>query len=264
MISSRSSRQVVVDAPPPEAGQVPVADLGADGHAAVGRPARRPAASSTASPAWNPQATFALVTRRSRASSSPSRHTPKPSPRSAFRSMGNLTVVPGRACASSGRSAAVDDADDRVAAGRRMVGQEDQRLPVRRHLDRAEHHALAGQLAGDRRGSGAVPASRAPTRLLFTDSVYGLPSNASRAVTLNQSCRGPNRSRTHDGLGRPRLVAAAPPSPVDRTDCRAGDERPSGSTKPARSGGGPSAGERVGRPAAQHRSPRSPRPRTPT
>ena len=40
----------------------------------------------SASPAWNPQATLALVTRRSSPSSSPSRHTPKPSPRSAFRS----------------------------------------------------------------------------------------------------------------------------------------------------------------------------------
>src|SRR3954469_1927213 len=43
------------------------------------------------SPAWKPQATFALVTTSSRASSSPSRHTPNPSPRSALRS----TVRPG-------------------------------------------------------------------------------------------------------------------------------------------------------------------------
>src|SRR5919112_30326 len=38
------------------------------------------------SPAWKPQATFALVTMPSSASSSPSRHTPNPSPRSALRS----------------------------------------------------------------------------------------------------------------------------------------------------------------------------------
>src|SRR5262245_588042 len=43
------------------------------------------------SPAWNPHATFALVTKSSRASSSPSRQTPKPSPRSALRST-SLTV----------------------------------------------------------------------------------------------------------------------------------------------------------------------------
>src|SRR4051794_19922477 len=39
------------------------------------------------SPAWKPQATFALVTTSSRASSFPSVQTPKPSPRSALRSM---------------------------------------------------------------------------------------------------------------------------------------------------------------------------------
>ena len=40
-----------------------------------------------------------------------------------------------------------DDADDRVPAGGRMVGQEDQRLTVRRHLDRPEHQPLARELA---------------------------------------------------------------------------------------------------------------------
>ncbi|SKT01721.1 Uncharacterised protein [Mycobacteroides abscessus subsp. abscessus] len=39
------------------------------------------------SPAWNPQARLALVTTSSMASSSPRRQAPKPSPRSAFRSM---------------------------------------------------------------------------------------------------------------------------------------------------------------------------------
>src|SRR3954452_2791505 len=48
------------------------------------------------SPAWKPQATFALVTTPSRASSSPSRHTPNPSPRSALRS----TVRPGMVTAA--------------------------------------------------------------------------------------------------------------------------------------------------------------------
>ena len=38
------------------------------------------------SPAWNPQATFALVTTSSTAASSPSRHRPKDSPTSALRS----------------------------------------------------------------------------------------------------------------------------------------------------------------------------------
>src|SRR4029079_12097419 len=38
-------------------------------------------------PAWKPHATFALVTTSRSCSSSPSRHTPNPSPRSAFRSI---------------------------------------------------------------------------------------------------------------------------------------------------------------------------------
>src|SRR3569833_160970 len=48
--------------------------------------ARQVRANVAASPAWNPHATLALVTTSSIASSSPSRHTPKLSPRSALRS----------------------------------------------------------------------------------------------------------------------------------------------------------------------------------
>src|SRR5215218_4061039 len=48
--------------------------------------ARHVRAKVAASPAWKPHATFALVTTSSIASSSPSRHTPKLSPRSALRS----------------------------------------------------------------------------------------------------------------------------------------------------------------------------------
>src|SRR5712675_2300068 len=49
--------------------------------------ARHVRASVAASPAWKPHATLALVTTSSIASSSPSRHTPKLSPRSALRSI---------------------------------------------------------------------------------------------------------------------------------------------------------------------------------
>ena len=40
------------------------------------------------------------------------------------------------------------DARDRVTAGRTVVGQQDDRPAVGRHLDRAQDGALAGQLAG--------------------------------------------------------------------------------------------------------------------
>ena len=60
----------------------------------------------------------------------------------------NRTGVPGTAWAAAGRSAGPDDRDHRVAAGGRVVGEEDHRPAVRRHLHRAQHHALAGQFAG--------------------------------------------------------------------------------------------------------------------
>src|SRR5690348_2313785 len=49
------------------------------------------------SPAWKPQATLALVTRRSIAASSPRVHRPNDSPRSALRSMVVIGAAPGRA-----------------------------------------------------------------------------------------------------------------------------------------------------------------------
>src|SRR5688572_20686581 len=51
------------------------------------------------SPAWKPQATLALLTTSSIASSSPSCQVPKPSPRSVLRSMSTCQIVedgPGR------------------------------------------------------------------------------------------------------------------------------------------------------------------------
>jgi hypothetical protein len=45
MMSSRSFGRLVVDPPAAETGEVAVADLGADGHAALGRPPAQPGAS---------------------------------------------------------------------------------------------------------------------------------------------------------------------------------------------------------------------------
>ena len=57
----------------------------------------------------------------------------------------------------------VDDGEHRVAAGRRVVGEEDHGLPARRHLDGAEHHPLAGQLVvADPRGWLALEAEADP------------------------------------------------------------------------------------------------------
>src|SRR5687767_8130446 len=68
------------------------------------------------SPAWKPQATFALLTMPSRASSSPSCQTPKPSPRSAFRSIRRPLVT--RAVSHRGRCSdrVTDEATGRGSA----------------------------------------------------------------------------------------------------------------------------------------------------
>src|SRR5262245_2179961 len=96
------------------------------------------------SPAWKPHATLALVTMPRRASSSPSRHTPKPSPRSLLRSTESHRIA--RAPLRERREVArVDDADHRVAAGGRMIREEHQRATVRRHLHGAQHDAFAGE-----------------------------------------------------------------------------------------------------------------------
>src|SRR3984957_10606935 len=69
--------------------------------------------SPAGSPAWKPHATLALVTMPSIASSSPSRQTPKPSPKSAFRSMLATVDSLGRA---SGRSFGPVAIDGKVVA----------------------------------------------------------------------------------------------------------------------------------------------------
>ena len=58
------------------------------------------------------------------------------------------TSQPGRACAQPSMSPSLDDGDHGVAAGGRVVGQEDERLAVGRHLDRPQHQALAGSSRG--------------------------------------------------------------------------------------------------------------------
>ena len=64
-----------------------------------------------------------------------------------------------------------DDGRHRVAAGHRVVREEQHRIPVGRHLDRSADHTLAGQLTASRRGRSRSPSSRMPTRSLRSDAV---------------------------------------------------------------------------------------------
>ena len=104
-------------------------------------------------------------------------------------------------------------ADHRVATGRRMVGEEDDRLPARRHLDRPRHHALAGQLAlaCPRRAGGR--AGRTPTRLLSWLTSYGsAQSSAERLRREPVVARAPARSAARRAAA-PRRVPDPPRSP---------------------------------------------------
>ncbi len=100
----------------------------------------------------------------------------------------------------------VDDGDHRVAAGRRVVGQEHHRLPVRRHLHRPEHHPLAGQLV--------VPAPRERGSVEPQPDPVGVGRRrrtaprtaASSASAANQSSRGPGRDPQRPGRPRARGV----------------------------------------------------------
>ena len=123
-----------VDEPAAEAGQVAVGDLRADGHAPGRRRAPHTRRIVDGSPAWKPQATFALVTTPSSASSSPSRQTPNPSPRSALRSIRRARPMwsPGQsgtgAAVPTGRRVDIDNfstqscSDHHVPCARLRVG----------------------------------------------------------------------------------------------------------------------------------------------
>src|SRR5215469_17949509 len=81
----------------------------------------------SASPAWKPHATFALVTIASRDSSSPRRHAPKLSPRSALRSttrcVGVIRVPPSGLSTGQFRQGGSDVALPRPGRGDRLDQQ---------------------------------------------------------------------------------------------------------------------------------------------
>ncbi len=122
----------------------------------------------------------------------------------------------------------MDDGEHRVAAGRRVVGQEHDRLPARRHLDGAEDHPLARQLvvADPRRWlaleAQADPVDAAPT-------AYGAAQSRSSASGANQSARGPGVTRSGPGSGG-RGVSSGAGGPAGA---------PTGSVVPSSTRGGP-------------------------
>ena len=99
-------------------------------------------------------------------------------------------------------------ADHRIAAGDRMVGAENDRKTIRRHLDRPSGGAFARQLAVRIAVSIGVPASRMPTRSLRLVTASSVCTRASGSV--NQSSRGPGTtdrsSRRPLDRGHRRLV----------------------------------------------------------
>ena len=169
----------------------------------------------------------------------------------------NRTVLPRPQLRALPQVVGVDDADDRVAAGRRVVGQQHHGLPVRRHLDRAEHHPLARQLGGPRAPRrrhrraagrpGSTPAARRTSR-------RRAPPSASAA---KQSGVRPGE---HAAAARRRAVAgcraAAARPPAARPGSADAVHDP-GRTDPGQGVGGPRAEDR-----ARRRCRRRPRRRT--
>ena len=144
---------------------------------------------------------------------------------------------PGRPAAAARtcqQARTVDDPDDRVAAGDRVVGEEHQRLPPTADLYRAGDDALARQLLVDaplQLGRRAVEpqARRGWTRAA---TAY-VAATAARRSSSNQSSRGPSRSRAAPRVGRRGAARGASAAGAGRAG------RPSGSASPAATGAGP-------------------------
>ena len=120
------------------------------------------------------------------------------------------TCSPGPQLGALPQVGRVHDRDHRVAAGRRVVGEEHQRLARRRHLHRAEHQPLAGQLAlpdpasAARPRAAGRPGSTPPTRRTARRSACARPSRVepvvARAVGQPQQ-RGPRAGRARPDVG---------------------------------------------------------------
>src|SRR3954471_6949247 len=135
------------------------------------------------SPAWKPQATFALVTTPSSASSSPSRQTPKPSPRSAFRSMlvigsdgpppqtAPVPIRPLRVTSAASSSSA----SPAVPSGRRGS-------TMYRDSALASHTAIAVDAGSSSPNSASTPRGSRSTRDRYASLLYQLGDGPSSAI----------------------------------------------------------------------------------
>ena len=140
-----------------------------------------------------------------------------------------------------------DDGEHRVAAGHRMVGEEQHGRAVRRHLDRARHQPLAGQLVVVRARRSRGPASRSPTRSL---SAADRPPRADQRRPRRRDQPVAARAGQHaQHRARPRRRR---PGRRRRT-ARRPRRSPTGSRSPAASGARPEPRQRVGAARAEHR-----------
>ena len=85
---------------------------------------------------------------------------------------GSAGCRPGRSWAAAGRSRRHDHGQHRVAAGHRVVGEEQHRRAVRRHLHARRAPAPRWAARPSRARASAGPASRSPTRLLSAVTVH--------------------------------------------------------------------------------------------
>ena len=141
----------------------------------------------------------------------------------------------------------VDVPDHRVAAGDRVVGQEEHRLPGRRHLQRAR--GPCPRWAARRRGAGqrrAVEPQADPVAVAG-DRRRAASRAASSAPSVNQSSRGPGARRSDQVAGR-RLRHRRE---VDAG--HAGRSGADGEHGPAAAAGRAEPGEQVGRPGPEDR-----------
>ena len=124
----------------------------------------------------------------------------------------------------------MDDGDDRIAAGGRVVGEQHHRVAVGRHLNRARGRGLRWEGRRVIRRPSRTPDKRTPTRL-DSVTVHTLTTKRSKLTGSNQSSRGPGPTLA---VSRGRRVGA-----WSTASCDSGSG-PIDSTSPVLSGAGPS------------------------